>query len=239
GFSYTVCDIDNDCGTARVQIVVQNGPQSCTNLALEETFKNSTADGTWHFEDNGTPVKLTASDNTDPDGDGWLRLTPITTSRAGAALFDEKFYSHNGVSISFETASWGGAQEGGDGLLFFLVDGDQIDASNFQLGGSRGSLGYAPFENSSVNEEGMPHAVTAIAFDHWGGFWTGKEGRTGPDDHQGSTWDELPNSVVVRADANNDWKTLFVEQIDTATVDMSCSQSGGCTTRPETLGKGR
>lgn len=240
-FSYEVCDHDNDCGVSSVQIVIQGGSESCSTLTLEETFRNSTADGTWTYKDNGTPVVLTAAQNIDTEGDGWLRLTPITAKRAGAALYDEAFYSHNGVSISFETTSWGGRDEGGDGLLFFLVDGDQVDSSNFELGGCCGSLGYAPFENSSNTPPftpGMAHAVAGIAFDHWGGFWNGDEGRTGPDDTPNAT-SERPNSIVVRADAANDWKTLFVDEIDPSTLEMSCSSNAGCTDRPEELGPGR
>lgn len=233
-FSYEVCDQDNDCATATVQIVIQNTDNSCSALTLEETFRNKQAEGTWKFHDNGVTPILTGDDVIDAEGEGWLRLSPPDNKKYGAALYDQRFRSEGGVSISFETTSWGGAEEGGDGLLFFLVDGDEVDTNNFVLGGCCGSLGYAPHQGSA----GMPHAVAGIAFDHWGGFWNGEEGRTGPDDNPNASG-KLPNSIVVRGDASANWKTLFVEQIDSNEFEMSCSTSAGCTERPTALGDGR
>src|SRR5699024_8883190 len=108
---------------------------------------------------------LTSGD-ADPSGEGWLRITGTEDKTNGYALFDEAFESQDGVSISFEVAAWGGSGStfGADGLAFFLVDGDQIDASNFQIGGYGGSLGYAPLVGKSVNDPGMLGAVLGIGF---------------------------------------------------------------------------
>lgn len=243
-FRYKVCDAANHCGEANVQLVVHGGANSCGSLDLEESFRyEQPSYTTWEFKSNDSayPVNLTGGAS-DPAGDGWLRLTPPVNEKYGAAFFDQAFPAANGVSITFEAASWGGASTGGDGMVVFLVDGAHIDKSNFELGGCCGSLGYAPFLKDGVTTPGMPHAVAAVAFDHWGGFWNNNEGRTGPSAGDTPTgWisgSNYPNNVTVRGDAASQWKTLFVDQIDTSIVEMSCPSSI-CSSRPSTLGVGR
>lgn len=243
-FGYKVCDVNDAsvCATGVAHVVISQGV--CSGLKIEENFRNATLTGDWVLGGNNYTAQLTAggSNPVDADGDGWLRLSPTTIRQNGYAFFDQEFPASEGVSMNFEVASWGATNEkGGDGLIFFLVDGDKVDADNFEMGGCCGSLGYAPFKHESTDTPGMPHAVAGIAFDAWGGHWNTNEGRTGPDVLPPGAADDkatLPNNITVRAGAADSWKTIFVEQIDKSILDLNCD-SPGCDTRPSELGPGR
>lgn len=249
-FSYQVCETGGgDCDHATVQLIPQGTDAgSCGTLAIQESFRGDSHDPRWSFlsNDPAYPVFLTADATAGPPGhvpdpmdDGWLRLSPPENSKSGAAFFDVPFPSTAGVSISFEAASWGGKDRGGDGMVFFLVDGSKVNASNFALGAPKGSLSYASGKSlGGANIGGMPHAVTGVAFDHWGGFGNGQENRVGPVDNPTSDLSK-PNSVTVRGDAASHWQTLYWEAVPTSILEMSCPTAEGCLTRPTSLGAGR
>ena len=133
----------------------------------------------------GKSAHLTADSATDPEGDGWLRLTGNGSYELGYAVYDQALDTANGLAFKFDYTSWGGS--GADGFTFFLMDGD-TSMEEFNIGGYGGSLGYAP-RHKVV--EGLSNAVVGIGFDEFGNFSAPGEGRIGGD---GRTQD----SVAIR-----------------------------------------
>ena len=86
---------------------------------------------------------------------GQAVLTTNAMSQAGAVLWDTSIASSGGLHTTFDFRANGNA----DGLALVLVDGDQVDSSNFAVGGHGGGLG--------VN--GMDNEYLAIGFDEYGG----------------------------------------------------------------------
>lgn len=135
---------------------------------ITEDFQGTTAPG-WVL---GANAQLTAAAGIDPDGQGWLRLTPASSNRRGFAYFDTPLPATQGISVEFEYAMWGGSVQGADGISFFLFDGA---TSPFVMGGFGGSLGYAQLETTP----GMTGGYFAVGFDAFGNWSAGTEGRVG------------------------------------------------------------
>jgi uncharacterized repeat protein (TIGR01451 family) len=132
---------------------------------LNETFMGSTASG-WVL--GGTSV-LT-SDNGDPAGNGWLRLTSSGTYQAGYAYYNTPIPTGRGMIVTFDYGAWGGT--GADGLTFFLFDGT---TTPFKVGASGGSLGYA--QKTGVN--GLSGGYLGLGLDEFGNYSNPNEGRVG------------------------------------------------------------
>lgn len=96
-----------------------------------EGFKNSSTTNSWSI--GGTAI-LT-SNNGDPDGDGWLRLTN-GYSQLGYASTSSPFDFSGGVTISFDFAIWGG--DGADGMAIAFFDGNE----SYSPGSAGGGVGY-------------------------------------------------------------------------------------------------
>jgi hypothetical protein len=126
-----------------------------------DSFRYTTAPG-WDFYGSqvdpvtqtiiSRPLELTASN---PGGDGWLRLTETVKSQKGMALYDTDFLPAEGLQVTFEYATYGGA--GADGIAFFLIDGSTASPA---LGDQGGGLGY----------KGMVGAYVGIGLDEYGNF---------------------------------------------------------------------
>lgn len=229
-FEYEFCQTPADrstCYTEQVRLVVRGGTNDCSPISLQETFRYSEYDeDKWGLGGGAAPT----AGGDDPEGDGWLRLTTLATQQGGYALFDEAFPSGQGVSMTFEVSTWGGS--GADGIVFFLVDGDEVNKGNFEHGGWGGGLGYA----QRNQEPGMPHAVLGVGFDEFGNFWNGAEGKDGPAGDENASGLK-PNSIVIRDGASGNWKHLK----DTGTLadlKLSCN-AGTCSERPSEFGQGQ
>ena len=146
----------------------------------------------------------------DPDGDGWLRITPALSSRKGYAFINKSFSSGLGIIAEFEFKAWrpelGDAYTGGDGFSVFLFDGS-VTKENFMLGGFGSSLGYT--RNSDTNpkvENGLNGGFIGIGFDSYGAFGNTLEGKSGmigtgtqiPKDPDVGNSYEIPNTIVLR-----------------------------------------
>jgi len=70
----------------------------------------------------GGDAEMTGDGKTDPDGDGWLRLTSLDSFALGYAVYDKALETENGLAFKFDYTSWGG--RGADGITFFLMDGE-------------------------------------------------------------------------------------------------------------------
>ncbi len=147
-----------------------------------EPFTNATARPNTVF--GGSPSSyLSASNGTDPDGGGVLRLTNAANGQRGYVFIDLPFSFSYGLKFSFEYFAYGGTvATPADGLSVFLFDG-AIDASTFQIGGIGGSLSYAPLVVNDVspalNQPGLKGAYMGIGFDsfyNWGNNYEGKNG---------------------------------------------------------------
>lgn len=159
---------------------------SCTaQFTITETFRSSSSSGITL----GGSALLTAG-TIDPDGDGWLRLTPATTNQLGYGIVNASFPSTLGVLVDFEYTAWRPSGDGADGFSVFLFD---ATASPFSIGGIGGSLGYAQY-NIVPTDPGLTGGYLGIGVDAFGNFSSTVNGKSGG---PGST----PNAVAVRGPA--------------------------------------
>jgi hypothetical protein len=153
---------------------------------INESFNNNTT--TSNVSLNGS-ASLT-SGNTDPAGQGWLRLTHGTNNLAGSAVVQQAFPSNMGVLIDFEYTTWSppGSGNGADGISFFLFDASYTDS--FHVGGNGGSLGYA----QRTEARGLSGGYMGIGLDEFGNYSNPTEGRIGGPGF-------IKNSVALRGPA--------------------------------------
>lgn len=200
---------------------------------FSESFRGPTAPG-WVFGANtgDTPPMLTGTDDpsdgvdsnpdTDLIGDGWLRLNTNEVNQSTFALLDTQIFSVNAnIEIEMEYAFYNGS--GADGITFFLVDGS-IDASTFSPGAYGGSMGYA----QKTDEAGMPGGYLGFAFDNYGNFSNGSEGRNGGITSGAALY---PNRIAVRGPESSDYQ--FIAASDPLPQEMDFPLS---TTRPDQSG---
>jgi hypothetical protein len=125
-------------------------------------------------------------------------LTEAVPSQSGRLLrYSTPVSSSEGISITFDFYSYGGVEGGGDGISFFVIDGNQSPTTS---GGKGGSLGYAPYDNVTV-QPGLLGGYLGIGFDEYGNFSTAIEGRTGGPGFS-------PDSVAIRGSAATNYKYL-------------------------------
>jgi type IV pilus assembly protein PilY1 len=108
----------------------------------------------------------------DADKSGALRLTPATTSQAGAILSNFTFLMSQGLEVTFTTYTYGGskdspAKDGADGISFMLTDGTKTIPT--VAGGLGGSMGYS-CSNGNSQYEGMANAYLGVGIDEFGNF---------------------------------------------------------------------
>lgn len=175
-----------------------------------EPFTNSTTRANTVFDGDPTSAFLT-SGTVDPSGNGVLRLTNNDADQRGYVFVDLPFSSAYGIKTSFEYfayAPWDMIQGPGDGLSFFLFDGN-INAATFEIGGLGGSLGYSPLRYSGGNfggGYGLRGAYMGIGLDevgNWGNQYEGKYGGFANPFQYGSGlspafFPRYPNSIAIR-----------------------------------------
>lgn len=155
----------------------------------------------------------------DDSGGGYLRLTRTVTNQTGFARNIRTFPTSQGLSISFEYYTYGGAA---DGIVFSLFDADVVTrsvesttaigsypagSSGFQIGQFGGSIGYAQKQdNAAGNRAGITRGFLGIAFDEFGNFGTfgGNQGRVGGYVTSASPTLRVPNWVTLRGDGDGD-----------------------------------
>lgn len=134
-----------------------------------------------------------------------IRLTTAERYQANYVPFSTAVNSADGVSITFDFYAYGGdflngqtgaidPTVGGDGLSFFFINGSQLPS---QIGGTGGSLGYAP----RAGEPGLSGGYLAVGFDEYGNFSSASEGRAGG---RGT----IPNAIVVRGSESTGYNYL-------------------------------
>jgi len=171
----------------------------------------------------GGDAEMTGDGETDPEGDGWLRLTGTDYFALGYAVYDDALDTANGLAFKFDYTSWGG--RGADGFTFFLMDGDTT-MEDFNTGGVGGSLGYTPRESNEYPSEGLSDAIVGIGFDEFGNFSHPGEGRNGGD---GRTQD----SVAVRGASDEDKGYEFIAGTDSIDAGIDIAKMNA---RPDQTG---
>lgn len=176
---------------------------------INETFKNNTINSGVTLGGNA----YLTSGVSDPQGEGWLRLTESVNYQAGYAVINQAFPSNLGVLIDFEYTTWSapGAGSGADGLSVFLFDA--VYADSFHVGGYGGSLGYARHSGLS----GLTGGYMGLGLDEFGNYSNPTENRNGG---PGFT----KNAVVLRGPAPN-YAYLSGSQVISA--DTGAGDNGG------------
>nr|WP_246506578.1 Ig-like domain-containing protein [Kistimonas asteriae] len=126
-------------GYANLQFTVSDGTDSSAaqTLTFDVTGVNDAPTLTNSFsEDFNTSTGWVVDGDASISG-GQAVLTPNATAQAGAVLWDTPMASSGGLQTTFDFQATGS----GDGFALVLVDGDQVDSSNFAVGGAGGSLG--------------------------------------------------------------------------------------------------
>ncbi|GGV11855.1 lectin-like domain-containing protein [Streptomyces spectabilis] len=125
---------------------------------------------------------------------GWLRLTPAQTSKAGSWQMKDSFPTSLGIVAEFTYATYGGtAFDGkrGDGMAFFLADGSAATGT----GALGGALGYACSGTASrCTSNGVPGAFLGVGIDEFGNFSASMTGASGPGTQA--------NKIVLRGGGN-------------------------------------
>jgi hypothetical protein len=172
----------------------------------------------------GGDAEMTGNGESDPAGDGWLRLTGTDTFALGYAVYDQALETANGLAFQFDYTSWGG--RGADGITFFLMDGE-TNMEEFNTGGVGGAIGYAPRISSEYPSKGLSNAVVGIAFDEFGNFSEPKEGRVG-----GTT--RTQDSVAIRGASDEGKGYEFIAGTDTLGAGIDIAKMK---VRPDQTGK--
>ncbi|WP_367866530.1 gliding motility-associated C-terminal domain-containing protein [Pedobacter sp. WC2423] len=168
---------------------------SRAQFPYDESFRNSTTNKP-DVKFGGDPtafltaLKPISGSVTDAQGEGYLRLTNNTKKQKGYVYSNNIFLGTYGLNIEFEYFTYGGGNDGADGLSFFLFDASVADA-DFNIGGFGGSLGYAQLNKDGKDFKGVSKGYLGIGLDEFGNFSNHGEGRQGDKD-------QIPNSIVLR-----------------------------------------
>jgi type IV pilus assembly protein PilY1 len=186
---------------------------------------------------------VSSSSQTLPDADksGALRFTNGCVSGSGcssgghsqngAIISGASYSSSAGIQITFKTATYrgdsgGNANDGADGLSFFLIDGSVTP----NIGSWGGSLGYT-CSNANSDYHGMVGAYIGLGIDEYGNFLNGSKNTLGTSagatgDNTASGGGYVPNRIGMRGAGNIAWPWLlsnYDKYYDTSTYNGSTS----------------
>ncbi|MDB9515025.1 DUF4347 domain-containing protein, partial [Kamptonema animale CS-326] len=188
---------------------------------IEEKFQDATVTGPWIYGNGGSGNNpyLTASPvgssgvipritggTVDPPGSGALRLTSVDGDQSAFVIYNNPIPSNSGIKVTFDFFSYGGnkfteapfAATAGDGISFFLIDGN---ANPTQAGAFAGSLGYAQNLSATPQKEGIAGGYLGVGLDEYGNFSTANGERFDGPGRQ-------PNSIAVRGSEAQNYKYL-------------------------------
>jgi type IV pilus assembly protein PilY1 len=132
----------------------------------------------------------------------------------GAIISGASYSSSAGIQITFKTATYrgdsgGNANDGADGLSFFLIDGSVTP----NIGSWGGSLGYT-CSNTNSDYHGMVGAYIGLGIDEYGNFLNGSHNTLGTSagaggDNTASGGGYVPNRIGMRGAGNIAWPWLL------------------------------
>ncbi len=147
---------------------------SAQAVTVPPAFTGTTAPN-WTLHDDAA---LTAGPalNLDPDGQGWLRLTPDIARPGppyvkGSAIYNIPFSSSDGIQATFQYATYRdpantSSNPLADGLSFYLFDG----TANSAPGAGGGSLGYSSSDETAPRSPGVTGGYVGVGLTEWGAF---------------------------------------------------------------------
>jgi hypothetical protein len=145
----------------------------------------------------------------DPIGQGALRLTGSHTDQVGYVIYDQALSAKQGLTVKFDMYQYGG--DGGDGLSFFLLDGNKTPT---KAGAWGGALGYAA--SAEKGAAGLDGAYVGIGFDAYGNF-------SNPHDNSIGGPGLTPDSIAIRGSQANAYKYLTGTGSLCAGIDAPCA----------------
>ncbi len=158
---------------------------------IDEPFTGTSA-ADWVFVNAaGTGPFLTASDGTDRNGRGWLRLTSDEQNQDSFVYYQPAITAVYGFVLEFDFILWTSEDNIADGFAVVLFDGRVTP----EAGGWGGSLGYA--QHSDFGSIGMNGGFSAFGFDTYGNFSNPTEDREGRPGF-------FPNSITLRGSMGAD-----------------------------------
>jgi hypothetical protein len=172
--------------------------------------------GGCYYNGNDPNSHTTDTTNLSGESNGYLQLTDNSGGRTGYVLYNAAQNSADGLDISFyqyqyfgdNGAGWNpwdpNPATGGDGIGFFLVDGNSNLLTPGPTGGSvGGAFGYSSITNRdvtpNVNVNGIPSGVLGLGLDPFGNFANQPYVGVGcPDHSSGKPFGLWPNTVTLR-----------------------------------------
>ena len=157
------------------------------------------------------PGCTSASSGSNTAGNGALQLTPNSDNQTGAIIDPTPFPSNEGLTVTFNTYTFGGNDFGGtgaDGISFYIINGNASNAttnpgesvessngayslaSSFSQGALGGSGGYQ-CSNVNTPANGMTGAYLGLGIDEYGNF-------VNPSDNTNTGQGFYPNSIGMR-----------------------------------------
>jgi len=181
---------------------------------IDESFTGTTA-ADWVFVNAaGDGPLLTASDGTDRNGRGWLRLTSDEQYQNSFVYYSPAVTTNYGFVIELDFVMWTANDTAADGFTIVLFDGPVTP----DAGGWGGSLGYA--QHSGYGSIGMNGGFTAFAIDAYGNFANPTEDRVGGPGF-------YPHSVVLRGSQGADRYQGYEYLAGALSVDAFSSTNAG------------
>jgi type IV pilus assembly protein PilY1 len=193
----------------------------------------------YHLQENSDPYLVGGADGylgsstaptslaaqvADPSGSGALRFTngyPYGHGQNGAIVSAAGFPTGAGVQITFKTLTYRGdsggnqssgaahANDGADGMSFFLMDASQPPG----IGSWGGSLGYS-CSNSNSPYNGLVGAYLGLGIDEYGNFLNGSSNTLGVSnpqsmgDNTASGGGQYANRIGLRGAGSISWANL-------------------------------
>jgi T5SS/PEP-CTERM-associated repeat protein len=194
------------------------------SLLLDQSFENSTAPN-WVLQGS---AELT-SGTIDPNGAGWLRLTPTSKFTTGFAYLNQAVPFGFGIDIKIQYQTWGGTgTSGADGIALDLFNGTVLAPTAGAFGGS---LGYAQELSGKTLLPGLTGGIAGIGLDEHGNFANPSENRVGGPGRE-------PNSITIRGpgdgtgNATNAIGAPNYGFLDSINSPFTIQTGLGATTRP-------
>jgi len=199
-----------------------NGP-ACTSMlssyyGVQSDKDPSLVGGSLGYLGSATAPANRTKQVADPAGSGALRFTngfPYGHAENGAIVSADTFDTTQGLQVTFSTVTYrgdsqGSANDGADGISFYLMDGSQPPG----IGAWGGSLAYT-CSNANPPYNGLVGGYIGLGIDEWGNFLNGNTlmpGYTGSNsatsDNTAQGYGFKPGRIGIRGGGSVAWTWL-------------------------------